>query len=270
MSSPARGSAKLDHVRVEGARSRERSLPVVIEEPLEMRLNEQPVAVTMRTPGHDIELVLGFLVSEGIVEDPAAVLAIAHCEQNPNVAEVRTQPDAPGVHPPVPRNFYAASSCGICGKASLEAIRLRTSGVHADTTSVSRTLLTALPERMRGAQTLFEATGSLHAAGLFTAAGELLCLREDVGRHNAVDKVVGWAAARELLPLQGHVLVVSGRLSFEIVQKALVAGIPILAAVSGPSSLAVELARENGMTLIGFLRGETLNIYSAAKRVELR
>ncbi len=270
MSSPARGSAKLDHVRVEGARSRERSQPVVIEEPLEMRLNEQPVAVTMRTPGHDIELVLGFLVSEGIVEDPAAVLAIAHCEQNPNVAEVHTQPDAPGVHPPAPRNFYAASSCGICGKASLEAIRSRTAGVHADTTALARTVLTALPERMRAAQILFEATGSLHAAGLFTAAGELLCLREDVGRHNAVDKVVGWAAARELLPLQGHVLVVSGRLSFEIVQKALVAGIPILAAVSGPSSLAVELARESGMTLIGFLRGETLNIYSAAKRVELR
>ncbi len=270
MSSPAQGSAKLDHVRVDGAHSQERSHSVVIEEPLEMRLNEQPVAVTMRTPGHDIELVLGFLVSEGVIEDPSAVLSIAHCEENPNVAEVCTEPDAPGVHPPAARNFYASSSCGVCGKASLEGIRSRTPDVHADTTTVSCGLLTALPDRMRGAQTLFEATGSLHAAGLFTATGELLCLREDVGRHNAVDKVVGWAAARELLPLHGHVLVVSGRSSFEIVQKALVAGIPILAAVSGPSSLAVELARESGMTLIGFLRGKTMNIYSAAKRVALR
>ncbi len=267
--SPARGSEKIDHLRLRGTRSEERSQPVVIEEPLEMRLNDRPVAVTMRTPGHDIELTLGFLVSEGIIEDPSAVLSVAHCEENPNVSEVRTKPDAAGVHPPSPRNFYATSSCGICGKASLEAVRLRTPGVQTDPTCVSGALLSTLPERMRGAQTLFEATGSLHAAGLFTAAGELICLREDVGRHNAVDKVVGWAAARERLPLHGHVLVASGRAGFEIVQKALVAQIPILAAISGPSSLAIELARESGMTLIGFLRGETMNVYSAAKRVEL-
>jgi len=263
------GSLPIDQLRVRGARSEERREPVVIEEPLEIRLNGRPVAITMRTPGNDIDLVLGFLVSEGIIEDPSIVLSIAHCEENPNVSEVCTKPNAPGVHPPAPRNFYAASSCGICGKASLDAVRARTPDVHADTCGIPRAVLTALPAKMRARQTLFEATGSLHAAGLFTLAGELLCLREDVGRHNAVDKVVGWAAARERLPLSEHTLVVSGRAGFEIVQKALVAGIPILAAVSGPSSLAIELARESGMTLIGFLRGENLNVYSAAKRIEL-
>jgi len=263
------GSEQIDHLRIQGARSQERKQPVVVEEPLEMRLNERSLAVTMRTPGHDIELSLGFLLSEGILEDPAVVLSIAHCEENPNVTEVRTQPNAAGVHPPSTRHFYAASSCGICGKSSIEAIRYRTPSVLADPAQVSADTLACLPERMKNAQILFEATGSLHAAGLFTASGKLMCLREDVGRHNAVDKVLGWAATRERLPLHEHILLVSGRVSFEIVQKALMAQLPIVAAISGPSSLAIELARESGMTLIGFLRGKTMNVYTGAKRIQV-
>ena len=261
------GALRIPHLRIRAGARASRAGPVVVEEPLEVRLGEQPVAVTMRTPGHDVELALGFLVTEGVIEDLAAVLAAAHCDETGNVVEVRTDPDAPGVHPPAERHFFASSSCGICGKATIDAVRVRTPDLSTDATRLDPAVLASLPDRMREAQELFEATGALHAAGLFDRTGALVCAREDVGRHNAVDKVVGWAAVRERLPLAGHVLVVSGRAGFEIVQKACVAGIPVVAAISGPSSLAVELAREAGMTLVAFLRGDEMNVYCGEERI---
>ena len=241
---------------------------IVVEEPLELRLDDAPLAVTMRTPGHDVELAAGFLVTEGIVSDFRVVNSIAHCDETRNVVEIRTEPGATGVRRPEARHFFASSSCGICGKATLEALRTFAKPLHADGVRVDAKLLEALPARLRAAQPLFRETGALHAAALFSADGTLLCAREDVGRHNAVDKVVGWAALERRLPLAGTILLASGRLGFEIAQKALVAGIPVLAAISGPSSLAVELARENGMTLVAFLRGEALNIYAGAERIQ--
>ena len=261
------GSRLLEHLRVDPEGRSARTDAVVIEEPLEIRVGERAVAVTMRTPGHDAELALGFLVTEGILRSPASVLAVSSCPGNPNVVEVRVErPD--DVTLPEPRRFYAASSCGLCGKASIEAIRVRAPDLRGVGAAVPLPLLASLPGRMREAQRIFSATGALHAAGLFDRSGECLCVREDVGRHNAVDKVVGWAAARERLPLHEHLLVVSGRAGFEIVQKALVAGIPIVGAVSGPSTLAVELAVESGMTLVAFLREGGMNVYSGAERVE--
>ena len=241
---------------------------VVVEEPLETRLDGEPVAVTMRTPGSDIELALGFLLSERVLEDPAVVASIAHCDDDPNVIDVRTAPGASGVHPPAPRNFYAASSCGVCGKASIDAVRLQTPDLHGDATRIPSALLAELPDQLRRAQPLFAATGALHAAGLFTPRGQLLCLREDVGRHNAVDKVIGWAALEERLPLAGHVLLVSGRTGFEIVQKAAMARIPVLAGISGSSTLAIELARSTGLTLVAFLRGTDMILCSHGERIE--
>lgn len=264
---PSAGTVELTHLRLGPDSGEERAAAVVVEEPLEIRLGERPIAVTMRTPGHDVELALGFLVTEGILEDPGAVATAAHCDESRNVVEVRVEPGATGVHEPEERHFFATSSCGICGKASLDAVRVRTPRLEGDATTVGRDVLASLPARLREAQPLFDATGALHGAGLFTPSGSLLCAREDVGRHNAVDKVIGWAAARERLPLQGHVLLVTGRAGFEIVQKACVAGVPVLAAISGPSSLAVELARDRGMTLVAFLRGSELNVYSGARRV---
>jgi FdhD protein len=266
---PERGSASVEIVALRGGASERRSERVVVEEPLELRLDGAPLAVTMRTPGDDIELAAGFLVTEGIVADFGAVASIAHCEANENAVEARLEPGAAGVRLPEARHFFASSSCGVCGKATIEALRARAPALHGDPLRVDATLLRALPERLRGAQRLFGETGALHAAGLFDARGELLCAREDVGRHNAVDKVVGWAALEGRLPLAGTILLASGRLGFEIAQKALVAGIPLLAAISGPSSLAVELARANGMTLIAFLRGDALNVYAGAGRVRI-
>ncbi len=258
----AKGSREFD-VRRRGGGATEL---VVVEEPLEIRLDGGPVAVTMRTPGHDAELAVGFLVTEAVVPDAAAIATAAHCDSTENVVDVRTAEDAE--LPPVePRRFYSSSSCGVCGKASIEAIRVHTQKLGADHTRVDAALLAQLPGRLRAAQPLFESTGALHAAGLFDGEGRLLCAREDVGRHNAVDKIVGWAAMHEKLPLRGHVLVVSGRAGFEIVQKAAVAQIPILAAISGPSSLAIELARECEMTLVAFLRGPDMNVYSAPDRL---
>jgi FdhD protein len=242
---------------------------VVVEEPLEIRLDGAPLAVTMRTPGDDLELAAGFLVSEGIVADFGAVTSIAHCDESENVVEIRLEPGAEGVRLPEARHFFASSSCGVCGKATLEALRTRAPALHADPLRVDAALLAALPARLREAQRLFAETGALHAAGLFDARGELLCAREDVGRHNAVDKLIGWAALERRLPLSETLLLASGRLGFEIAQKALVAGIPLLAAISGPSSLAIELARENGMSLVAFLRGESLNVYAGAERIQL-
>jgi FdhD protein len=239
---------------------------LAVEEPLEIRVDGEPLAVTMRTPGDDIDLAAGFLASEGVVASPSDVTSITMCDDN--VADVTlaagvTLPDA-GLR----RNFLTTSACGVCGKDSIAAIRVRASyDVSADPVQVSPGTLAGLPDRLRDAQRVFASTGGLHAAGLFTADGRLLALREDVGRHNAVDKIVGWALREERLPLAGCVLLVSGRASFELAQKALVAGVPVLAAVSAPSSLATELADESGMTLIGFLRGGSMNVYTGAGRL---
>lgn len=264
------GFRPFDHLRLDPEGSKARTDHVAVEEPLEIRLDGRSVAVTMRTPGHDPELALGFLVTEGVVRDVRAVGSVASCPGNPNVVEVSTRPGSEGVELPEARQFYATSSCGICGKGSIESVRVRAHPLHDVPTRVTRALLEALPGRLRAAQRLFGETGALHAAGLFDAAGDLLCAREDVGRHNAVDKIVGWAAGRERLPLHDEVLLVSGRAGFEIVQKALVAGIPVVAAISGPSSLAVELARESGMTLVAFLRGSNMNVYGGQERLESR
>jgi FdhD protein len=251
---------------------------LVGEEPLEIRVGpagekRAPLAVTMRTPGDDIDLALGFLLTEGIITTADDVVTAQLCagteEPNTyNVVDVTL-----GAHVPAPvtdpsRAFYTTSSCGVCGKASIDAVRTTSRfDVAADPVSITATTLATLPDRLRAAQKAFDRTGGLHAAGLFSAAGDLVCVREDVGRHNAVDKVVGWALRDGRLPLAGHVLLVSGRASFELVQKASMAGVPVLAAVSAPSTLAVDLAADAGLTLVGFLRGATMNVYAGAGRV---
>jgi FdhD protein len=250
------------------------------EEPLEIRVGppgarRAPLAVTMRTPGDDLDLAIGFLLTEGLIRDAADVHTAQLCagdeETNTyNVVDVTLAPGVPAPATDPTRNFYTTSSCGVCGKASIDAVRTRSRfGVVADTSEVDATTLVGLPGALRDRQRGFAATGGLHAAGLFTTDGQLLCLREDVGRHNAVDKVVGWAAREHRLPLAGHVLMVSGRASFELCQKAWMAGIPTLAAVSAPSTLAIDLATEAGMTLVGFLRGQTFNVYAGAQRVRV-
>ena len=260
--------------RVGGVASR-RPDTLAVEEPLEIHVGGSPFTVTMRTPGHDVELALGFLVSEGVVRSGADVVSARHCPDaaldadgrpTHNVVEVRL---APGVAPPARALARAVSSaCGVCGTESVHAVRARCTGdLTTDPTRVDATVLGTLPDRLRAAQRVFDRTGGLHAAGLFTATGELRCVREDVGRHNAVDKVVGWALERGELPLTGHVLQVSGRASFELVQKAWLAGVPVLAAVSAPSSLAVDLAVEAGMTLVGFSRGGSFNVYAGDDRL---
>jgi FdhD protein len=253
---------------------------LTVEEPLEIRIGDVPLTVTMRTPGHDIELVHGFLLSEGIISSAEDVALARYCagavtstesgfdENTYNVIDVTL---APGVTPPdasAARAFLTSSSCGVCGTASIEQLRTRTAfDVASDPMGVTATTLLALPDALRERQRSFDRTGGLHAAGLFTAEGEPLVVREDVGRHNAVDKVVGWAMLEGRLPAAGCVLMVSGRASFELVQKAVVAGIPCLAAVSAPSSLAVDLAEDAGATLVGFVRGTRFNVYTGAHRV---
>ncbi|AEF39382.1 formate dehydrogenase accessory sulfurtransferase FdhD [Hoyosella subflava] len=247
------------------------------EEPMEIRVGGRPLTVTMRTPGHDFDLAAGFLVSEGVVHAAGDVVAMRYCAgatadggNTYNVVDVALAPDVSPPDASLERNFYTTSSCGLCGKASLDAVRTTAAwSVADDRLTIGQAALAALPERLRAAQKVFDKTGGLHAAGLFTASGELLCLREDVGRHNAVDKVVGHALMAGLLPLRETVLMVSGRASFELVQKAIMAGIPMLAAVSAPSSLAVDLAVESGLTLVGFLRGNSMNVYSGADRLQL-
>ncbi len=253
----------------------ERPDTLVVEEPLEVRVGGSALAVTMRTPGDDMDLAAGFLVSEGVVNDGEQVRAIRYCagatDDGRNTYNVLDVDLAAGVAPPdksLERAFYTTSSCGLCGKASLDAVRTSAAfSVADDPLVVDAGVLALLPDRLREAQRVFDRTGGLHAAGLFTPDGHLLCLREDVGRHNAVDKVVGWALREGRLPLRGTVLLVSGRASFELVQKAWMAGVPALAAVSAPSSLAVDLATEAGMTLVGFLRGSTMNVYAGSARV---
>jgi FdhD protein len=254
-------------LRVRDGHRQELPDDLAAEEPLEIRLRGEAVAVTMRTPGHDAELAAGFLVTEGIVH-PDDVAGVRECRSEEGDGGVADVVIRPGAAPSGgwQRNFYATSSCGVCGKASIEAVRVA-AGPVADGPTVSASLLEALPDLMRDAQRVFDRTGGLHAAGLFTPGGELVLLREDVGRHNAVDKVVGRAAMDGSLPLSDRILLVSGRASFEIIQKALVAGIPVVAAVSAPSSLAVGLARESNMTLVGFLRPGGFNVYAGAERL---
>jgi len=262
-------------LRIDGARTVQRADTLVVEEPLEVRVGSRSLVVTMRTPGDDMDLAAGFLVSEGVVSAQGHVRAMRYCAgatdegiNTYNLLDVDLDPSVPPPDPSLERSFYTTSSCGLCGKASLDAVRTQTSyDVSGDLLTVTPALLSALPDRLREAQKVFDRTGGLHAAGLFSDAGELLVLREDVGRHNAVDKVVGWALREGLLPLTGTVLMVSGRASFELVQKAWMAGIPCLAAVSAPSSLAVDLAAEAGMTLVGFLRGTSMNVYAGQQRV---
>ena len=233
---------------------------------MEIRLNGAPLTVTMRTPGDDIDLAAGFLAAEGVVAAPGDIAGIRMCHEN--AADVTLAGPAPAAAEGLRRNFLTTSACGVCGKDSIDAIRVRARyDVSADPVQVSPAVLASLPGRLRAAQRVFASTGGLHAAGLFRADGTLLALREDVGRHNAVDKLIGRALQDGHLPLAGRVLLVSGRTSFELAQKALVAGIPVLAAVSAPSSLAVELAEASGMTLAGFLRGTTMNVYTGAHRL---
>ncbi|MFE4544593.1 formate dehydrogenase accessory sulfurtransferase FdhD [Arthrobacter sp. NPDC056727] len=247
------------------------------EEPLEIRFGNLSFAVTMRTPGDDFDLVAGFLVSEGIISSQEDLVSLRFCagedetgRQTFNVVEAQFRPGL--VLPDTGRHVYTSSSCGICGSTSIEAVRKTLNhDVHEDQLRVPVDVLAQLPEQLREAQALFDKTGGVHAAGLFRiddgGTAELLCLREDVGRHNAVDKVIGWALREGLLPLRGTVLQVSGRASFELVQKAALAGIPILAAVSAPSSLAADLAADTGVTLVGFSRGKSLNAYVGQERL---
>ena len=262
-------------LRVHDGSATARPDTLAAEEPMEIRVQGRPLTITMRTPGQDFELAVGFLVSEGVITAQDQVSAIRYCagatDDGTNTYNVVDVALAPGVAPPdasLERNFYTTSSCGLCGKASLDAVRTASTwSVADDPLRLTPELLASLPGRLRDAQRVFDKTGGLHAAALFSADGELLVVREDVGRHNAVDKVVGHAVRGGLLPLRETVLMVSGRASFELVQKAVMAGIPALAAVSAPSSLAVDLAEENGMTLVGFLRGTSMNVYSGADRV---
>lgn len=263
--------------RLTGATAGDRRDDLATEEPLEIRLASpdgarRTVAITMRTPGHDFELAAGFLHGEGLaVADDIAAIGYCTDEDVPaqaryNTVTVRLRGPVPDL-PSLDRHFLTSSACGVCGSAGLDALRDRCHPLRPGSVVLTPEILYGLPDRLRAAQGVFGKTGGLHAAGLFTAEGELVAVREDVGRHNAVDKLVGWAALNRRLPLDRHVLMVSGRTSYEIMQKALAAGVPVVCAVSAPSSLAVDLAREFGMTLVGFLRGRRCNVYAGYERV---
>ncbi len=261
---------------VEEGRARVRPDSLATEEPMEIRLISgdvrRTVAVTMRTPGADFELAAGFLYGEGIVSSPEDIRRISYCvdvdaEQQYNIVNVELRGGHSYDPRPLERHFYTTSACGVCGKASLEQLELRGCPVIPPGPELAPEKIYALPDKLREAQGLFDATGGLHAAALFDKEGELVALREDVGRHNATDKLVGWALLEGRLPLAYHLVMVSGRSSFEILQKCLTAGVPIVCAISAPSSLAVDVARQFGMTLIGFLRGNRFNVYSGHERV---
>ena len=283
---------------VQAGESRPCTDQLATEEPLEIRLRatglahgegplpvfrrrsqgagHRSVAITMRTPGADFELAAGFLYGEGIVRRGDEIRGISHCDEPDleedkryNIVNVDLGSDALPDLQALERHFYTTSACGVCGKASLESLRIRGCPVIPPGPRVDPAVLRALPEKLRAGQGIFAATGGLHAAGLFDASGQLLALREDVGRHNALDKLFGWAFLEGRLPLARHIVMVSGRTSFEILQKSLMAGVPIVCAVSAPSSLAVALAREFGLTLIGFLRGERFNVYTGLDRVRM-
>jgi FdhD protein len=276
---------RVTRVSVDPGDVSERADLLATEEPLGIRIDGQAVSLTMRTPGDDIDLVAGFLVSEGIVAGAADIGSIRICDgqrcahdhgahdhganddEFGNIADVTLRPGLT-FQRDLRRGFLTSSACGVCGKAAIEDLRVPgIFDLSNDPVLVTAQVLAGLPDTLRHAQRVFERTGGLHAAGLFSAEGELLVVREDVGRHNAVDKVVGWALQAGLLPLTGRILLVSGRASFELVQKAVLAGIPVLAAVSAPSSLAAQLATDAGLTLVGFLRGGSMNVYAGAERI---
>jgi FdhD protein len=277
-----RGSKTKVRVRVvEDGGARVRPDTLATEEPMEIRLisggTRQTVAVTMRTPGADFELAAGFLYGEGVISSPEDIKKISYCmdadldaEQQYNIVNVELRGDRGYDLRPLERHFYTTSACGVCGKASLEQLELHGCPLIPPGPEVAPETIYSLPEKLREAQGLFEATGGLHAAALFDKEGNLLALREDVGRHNATDKLVGWALLEGRLPLSDHVVMVSGRSSFEIMQKCLTAGVPVVCAISAPSSLAVDVARRFNMTLVGFLRGNRFNVYSGSERVQAR
>ena len=262
----------------EGANAKERRDTVVTEEPLEIRVSSagssQTVAVTMRTPGSDFELAAGFLFAEGVVTSREQVLGISYCKDDDlppdqlyNIVIVDVVPGTIGDLSRLERHFHMSSACGVCGKATIESLEMRGVKPVADGPVVSPDLVTSLPNKLRDAQKIFSSTGGLHAAALFDARGEVIATREDVGRHNALDKLVGWGLLDGRVPLNEHVVMVSGRSSFEIAQKAATAGIPIVCSVSAPSSLAIDVAKEFGITLIGFLRNDRFNVYTGSERV---
>jgi FdhD protein len=268
--------------RVEGLVSCRKQDVLAIEEPLQIRLNyewkgkraERDIAITMRTPGHDTELAIGYLFSEGILQSADQILRVGHSHRVPsrngkrNSVTIDLRPGIDCDLQRLKRNFYVSSSCGVCGKLSIEAVRSRICfPLPSETPLVDLSAIPGLPDTLRHAQSVFDQTGGIHAAALFDATGSLLSLREDVGRHNAVDKLIGAEFMRARLPLRESLILVSGRASFELVQKALMAGIPIMIAVGAPSSLAVEMALRFRMTLVGFLRGERFNVYSGAFRI---
>jgi FdhD protein len=274
-----RVTQRVPSVRIElaedGIRSVSRPDTLTVEEPMEIRVQGTSLSVTMRTPGDDFDLTIGFLVTEGLIRGAPDVATLMHCQDEGedgrptfNVVDVVLASGVPLPDLSAERNFYTTSSCGVCGKASIDAVRtISPYDVNAALPSVDPRVLAELPGRLREHQKVFDRTGGLHAAGLFSPAGELMALREDVGRHNAVDKLVGWAARNGLLPLDETILMVSGRASFELTQKAAMAGIPVLAAVSAPSHLAVELAEDAGLTLVGFLRPPRMTVYAGAHRL---
>ncbi len=271
-------SRRVTRITLEGA-NRQRPDAIAVEEPLEIRVHGSALAVTMRTPGHDVELAAGFLVSEGVISRGDDFARAIHCGgpgtggadgNTYNVLDLTLAPGVPLPSPDIARNFYTTSSCGVCGTASIEAVeKVSSYDVGADGIRISPSDIAAFPDRLREGQRVFDKTGGLHGAALFDiATGELLIVREDVGRHNAVDKVVGWAVLNDRLPLAGTALQVSGRVSFGLVQKAVMAGIPVLCAVSAPSSLAIELAERAGLTLAAFVRGTSMNLYTRVDRVD--
>ncbi|HEV7420208.1 MAG TPA: formate dehydrogenase accessory sulfurtransferase FdhD [Mycobacterium sp.] len=277
---------RASHLTADAVTTRPETLAV--EEPLELRINGTAITVTMRTPGSDVELAQGFLLTEGVIGQRDDIARVEYCRGAPpnpeslrsstpedegtntyNVLDVTLTPGVPMPEVDVTRNFYTTSSCGVCGKGSIDAIRqISRHSPGDDPTVVAAEALSAMPDRLRSAQRVFASTGGLHGAALFDADGAMLVVREDIGRHNAVDKVIGWAVEHERIPLSGTVLLVSGRASFELTQKAVMAGIPVLAAVSAPSSLAVDLASQAGLTLVAFLRGESMNVYTRPDRVK--
>lgn len=263
---------------VEGGHARSRPDYLATEEPLEIRLvaggRRETVAITMRTPGADFELAVGFLFGEGVIGGRDDVRRVTYCtdrdvdaDQRFNMVNVELAGGAAPDLRSLERHFYTSSACGVCGKATLDALEMRGCGVLTGGPQVAPYTLYGLPDRLRRGQGVFESTGGLHAAGLFTADGEMVAVREDVGRHNALDKLVGWAVMQGRVPLSGHVLVVSGRTSYEILQKAISAGIAVVCGISAPSSLAVALAERFGVTLIGFLRDRRCNVYAHSERV---
>jgi len=278
MKIPTGSKSKAQVWVVENGKTRFRQDQLTTEEPLEIRLVslQHTLAVTMRTPGTDFALVAGFLFSEGVISCRTDIQRMSYCtdesvdgEQRYNIINVELKPDLNPNLQSLERHFYTSSACGVCGKASIEALHLRGYAVISSDLTVNPEIIYSLPDKLRSAQSIFSATGGLHAAALFNSQGKLLNVQEDVGRHNALDKLIGTALLGDELPLNNHIVLVSGRSSFEILQKSVVAGVPIVCSVSAPSSLAVSVAQEFGITLVGFLRGERFNIYTGWERLNL-